>query len=216
MNNNLISHQECYKKITQAKKLVFFCGSAISSFMPSNIISGRGIKNSLLQYFKDLQRQFRLYGIDIEKFFNLPLETIIDIGTYVMKGKPNIRTLNSLKKYLKDTAPNKLHFYIASYLYFHRYVSVITTNYDDGIENAYDLLSKVLGPPKNSLHIYTVENLCQIQNPQYPSIYKIHGCAKKDKASNLVFTTRQESNIFLIIEHLIYFKKYLTIALQFF
>ena len=192
----LLNHKNCFEKISNASKVVFFCGSGISIFKPSEIIGGWAIKNSINKKITDKKNEFGLDHINSNDLINLPLETILDINFYTMHDGPDKKSLEKIQDYFSNITPNKIHYFIASYLYFHDQVSVITTNYDVGIEKALESISQKLGNPKRKTSIYAIKNANKITKAVYPSIYKIHGCSIKDDASDLVLTTRQESSAF--------------------
>lgn len=171
------------KLIYSAQKgnLSLFVGSAISTFPPTNIPSGIRIRDSMIRLLaeRDFEGKFKSAGYFRAKFFSfMSLEGILEICDY----KDNVY---SFMKGLFDRAiPNPVHSFIASLIHNKLINSVITTNYDEGIEKAYKRVSgKELEP---------INQNTRISAKGYPYFFKLHGSIS-DPYGQIISTLSQES-----------------------
>ncbi len=172
-----------------ARKVIYFCGAGISQFIPSNLPTGEQL---LTACYKDIEDQYNTIGLnkmDLVDFKRLPLETIIGLIVEDMPNEKYIENISLIKNYFQGTKPNNIHLLISSFLCYCKNRYLITTNYDDGFENALKLL-----PKYEVIRVYGAEKIKSIEDKINSNcIFKIHGCAVQDNPNNIVLTTQQES-----------------------
>lgn len=161
--------------------LSIFVGSAISAFPPTSIPTGMNIRDSMIRSLSetDYEGKYGNPNYFRTKFLSaMSLEGILEICDY----KDNVY---SFMKGLFDRAiPNPVHAFIANLIHKRLVHSVITTNYDEGIEKAYKRISgKTLFPIKQDT---------KISATGYPYFFKLHGSIS-DPREQIINTLSQES-----------------------
>ncbi len=165
----------------QNGNLTLFVGSAISTFPPTNIPTGLRIIDSMLHLLaeRDFEGKYESADYFRTKFlFSMSLEGILEICDY----KNNVYSF--MKCLFERAIPNPAHAFIANLIHKRLVHSVITTNYDEGIEKAYKRISgKTLLPIKQDT---------KISAKGYPYYFKIHGSIS-DSREQIINTLSQES-----------------------
>lgn len=165
----------------QEGNLSLFVGSAISTFPPTNIPSGMRIRDSMSRLLAERDFEGKYKSADYfraEFLSSMSLEGILEICDYK-------DSVYSFMKGLFDRAiPNPAHSFIASLIHQRLVHSVITTNYDEGIEKAFKRISgKTLLPIKQDTRISATG---------YPYFFKLHGSIS-DPREQIINTLSQES-----------------------
>jgi len=137
------------------------CILFIGAGLGNHITDSKGAKSpDGLTLAKEIASEF---SIDIESDFNLSqIASIIDLRV----GRPDL--ISFLKKRLSDLKPDEA----LQWLFSIRWSAIFTTNYDDAIENAYDLIPE---PPQNPIPISIASEIVD-HDPKFEvPIYHIHG-----------------------------------------
>jgi hypothetical protein len=190
---NRLDHKAAIKLWLDARKVIFYCGSAVSMFQPTCLPTGselvqtciKSIKNSLeLSVFK------RTAFGDLSK---LPLETLVGLIVDDVSDVRHSKIIASIADYFADVTPNGIHYLLGSFLVTQKDRHIVTTNYDLGFEKAIQAITEQTG---KIARIDTVgyEKLGSIKSVDRNTIFKIHGCARLDRPQDLVLTTKQESS----------------------
>jgi len=184
-----INHHDAVEAWISAKTLIFFCGSGISQFSPSDLPTGW---NLLETCYKSLEKQFHKEGlraIKLDDLSKLPLETLLGLIVEDISDAKYSRSLSDIANYFQNAPPNRLHFLISSFISSRKNCHIITTNYDLGFEKALQRISN-----SRTVKVYGIENINEVHPNGDNCIFKIHGCALLDQPHNITFTTRQESS----------------------
>lgn len=169
-------------KIANKKKPVLFTGAGISYYsgLPlANEIKFKIVDNLITHIdIKEISsKRIELH----DKVKSLMLEGILELFS---KQVPKITP--KFSKVFLNAKPTDYHFTIAYLLISQKVNTVITTNFDDLIEQAFDILTHKL-KSKIKLNIVYDEKKSRIANT--PTLIKIHGCAKHPHT--LIFNLRQ-------------------------
>ncbi|MDZ7292227.1 MAG: SIR2 family protein [candidate division KSB1 bacterium] len=184
-----INHHDAVEAWISAKTLIFFCGSGISQFSPSDLPTGW---NLLETCYKSLEKQFHKEGlleIKLDDLARLPLETLLGIIVDDISDTRYCKSLSDIANYFQNAPPNRLHFLISSFISSRKDCHIITTNYDLGFEKALERISN-----SRTVKVYGIEKINEVHQNGNNCIFKIHGCALLDQPHNITFTTRQESS----------------------
>jgi hypothetical protein len=181
-----IDHTAAIERFRSARKLVFFCGSAVSIFPPSDLPTGWELVRAIVD---SLQQQVRAaFGptLNVDDLQRLPLETLM---WSVFEAAPQASAATrSIARYFAAARPNPVHGLLADFLASRPACHVITTNYDCCVERAWALMPdaapRALGVTELGAAAFGPQN----------EIYKIHGCACRDSPDALVLTTQQEAS----------------------
>lgn len=182
-----IDHATAIERFRSARRLVFFCGSAVSIFPPSDLPLGGQLVGAVVD---SLQRQVRDAfgpGLDVGSLKELPLETLMwSVFEAVPQPAPATR---AIARYFADAPPNPLHGLLADFLTSRRDCHLITTNYDCCVEEACALAAA--GAAVRALGVADLRGAAFGPGNE---IYKVHGCARRDTPEDLVLTTQQEAS----------------------
>lgn len=182
-----IDHATAIERFRSAHRLVFFCGSAVSIFPPTDLPLGGELVEAVVD---SLRRQVRdAFGpaLDVDGLRDLPLETLM---WSVFEAAPRaLDTTRAVARYFADARPNPLHGLLADFLVSRRDCHLITTNYDCCVEEAC-----ALAPGGPAVRALGVADLRGAAFGPGNEIYKVHGCARRDTPHDLVLTTQQEAS----------------------
>ena len=163
-------------------RLSLFVGSAISAFPPTNIPTGKSIRDSMIRLLKqqDIKKKYQKKGYYRAKFLNsMSFEGILEICDYKDK------VYSFMKELFNHVNPNPIHTFISELLLKKQCFSVITTNYDEGIEIAHSRI------PKNK-PLFPISKNTKLKEKNYPYFFKIHGSIS-DPPDQIINTLSQES-----------------------
>ena len=117
---------------------------------------------------------------------------------YLMESCPDKEAAaDILTSVYGSLSPNRLHRMLAALIADGVLRSVITTNYDGGIEGAFSVCVSA----KTPLHLLVVESHRAYRSVDRPTLFKVHGCAVIDSARNhssprtLVFHLQSEGEL---------------------
>ena len=156
---------------------VFFFGSGVSMWAPSDIPTGAQVRDSLLGLlFRDQIREWELSGL--RHWLNLiPFETINEFA-------PSSVGLDEFyAEHLATSRPNELHKQLSHLAVSRRVAALISTNYDCGVEAAAGVSSA----------LFPIVDPSQLVPPGAIPLFKVHGCTTKP--STLVYRLRQEATL---------------------
>jgi len=169
-------------KSIKDKRLSLFVGSAISVFPPSNIPTGMSIRNDMIRLLReqDFKKKYKRKKYYRAEFLNsISFEGILEICDYKDK------VYSFMKKLFDNVNPNPIHSFISSILLKKRVFSVITTNYDEGIEIAHKQIS-------HNKSLCSIKKNTNLEGVDYPYFFKIHGSIS-DQPNQIINTLSQES-----------------------
>ncbi len=205
---NEISLDKLISEISSNDDVIFFVGSAISMFEPTNIPSGNALKlnifsaltnifngkdlksnifndskkenkfNFLSKYYKILEPNKKLN----KEFLNIPLERILSYIWSILDESKKEEFFNCINLFI-NAPPNGFHEILADITSKNKDKTIITTNFDIAIEKAF----------KGKKIIITEKNIKKI-NCKVPNngikIIKLHG--SWELTETLIFTLEQE------------------------
>ena len=181
---------EDFVKLKGELALTAFLGSAISIWEPTNLPTGKAFTKALFNalFFDDEGKLDDPLGLELETLFEkIPFEN-------VMEKCPDPNTLISLLKRIFNVSTyNNIHSLLVQTLIDEKIHSLITTNYDCCLEQAF--VDAVKQPQQTAASLLTVvrkEDLdSECKNAKL--CFKIHGTADDNNGETLVFLLRQES-----------------------
>ena len=155
--------------IIKNKEAILFLGSGISTFYPTCLPDSKGLIDILISSLPKLPINKKVVDNLRKNIFLRPEVCFMYFHKYLMESLLYLFTL------FKDSSPNFCHFFLAELLR-RGYCNIITTNYDDALENALE---------DNNYNVVAKEE--DFSKPFGDRlIIKLHGCAKKDEYSCLL------------------------------
>ena len=164
------------------RNMVALLGSGISIWHPSNLPNGQKI-------IDDLASVMASGGAVGEVAQKLVSGSAFE---HVMERYPNPEVLQSIiAQAFYPTIPNAVHKAFARLLNDGLISHIVTTNYDQGLENA---CSQVCDPRRMPTVVVEERDAKRIRD-WHPVIFKIHGCASPGKQRTLVVSLREEGEM---------------------
>lgn len=164
---------------------------------------GSGIGNNLLDQDGNKAPNAKLLAEEMAKHFSIDAGGIYDlpqISKIVEIRKGRVELEKYLQKRLSNLIPDK-HFQWLSNL---RWKSIFTTNYDRGIQRAYELNPK---PPQKFITISSSPNLVSCKHNFEIPIYHLHGSLFDSTSSHIIITeddyshyTERRASLFNILK----------------
>lgn len=183
--------KEDFVELKSTLSLTAFFGSGISIWEPTNLPTGQAFTKAIFNalFLNEEGKLEDPLGSELEELFRkIPFET-------VMEKCPDPNTLTSLlKRIFNISTYNNIHKVIAQALIDKKVHSLVTTNYDCCLEQAFADELKLRTKTDTSLptRVTREEEIASAcENTQV--YFKIHGTADDNDGETLVFLLRQES-----------------------
>jgi len=191
---NLINMEDFIDNMINNEDLIFFVGSAISKFQPTNISEGKQLNMKLFKaltydnkdkFLEQYNETFSKFNNTSDEFGCIPLERLISkINSFYKKhtAKNPLDYFN----YLKNVKPNMIHKILLDITFKKKNKIILTTNFDCAFENVE--LKGINIIPITYLNIQNFNN--NIYN-DYVKIIKLHGSF--DNQETVIMSLERES-----------------------
>lgn len=188
---NKISLDKLISEISYNDDIIFFVGSAISMFEPTNIPNGKELTLNILkaltkEHKRDfLQKYYEIFKQNLEsnkEFLNIPLERVLSYIWSILDESKKEEFFNCIDLFI-SAPPNGFHEILADITSKNKGKTIITTNFDIAIEKAFKG-KKIIITEKNIKRIN-----CKVPNNGI-KIIKLHG--SWELTDTLIFTLEQE------------------------
>ena len=171
------------EKLRKRGNIVLLVGSGISMWSPSNLPSGQKVTQDIAELIAVSTLSPRAKIIDSIKY---------SAFEHIMERYPKPDLLKAiLANSYRPTIPNNVHKTIAELLNEGIINHIITTNYDEGIENA---CNDICHPSRKPFEVIYETDLLRVVDSQ-PILFKIHGCAKPGREDSIVATLSTEGEL---------------------
>lgn len=180
---NSPSGKKYQDKIRRHGEIVLLLGSGISMWSPSNLPSGQTVTQEIAELIAESSVGDKSLLVEIIKS---------SAFEYIMERYPKPDVLNKIiAAAYRPTAPNPAHLAVAELINDGIVKHIITTNYDEGVENACALICR---PEKIPLEIVNESDIGSIAVDR-PILFKIHGSAKLGLGASIVATLTTEGEL---------------------
>ena len=169
-------------ELRAAGEITVLVGSAISSFEPSGIPMGGKFSAAISAHLAEK-------SANADTLKNVLWETAFE---HIMERCPAPEVVRrELSLALHDTPPNDVHTAFARLTEAHVVRHIVTTNYDTGLENAFEKCCP-------ALHVAYVRRRNEargLRGDEPHVLFKIHGCARSYLSRTIVFRLRDEAEL---------------------
>lgn len=169
-------------ELRAAGEITVLVGSAISSFEPSGIPMGGKFSAAIIAHLA-------------EKSANADTLKEVLWGTafeHIMERCPAPEVVRrELSLALRDTPPNDVHTAFARLTEAHVVRHIVTTNYDTGLENAFETCC----PTVDVVYVRRRNEARRLRDDEWRVLFKIHGCARPHVRRTIVFRLRDEAEL---------------------
>lgn len=168
-NKVTASVDTCLEKLAQASRadqLIVFCGAGISKPSPTNLPTADDIVCNVLEQVVEAIPDLEMKLVAGSYLFrNAPFELFMAV---IEQGL--LWRVFEVLEPLTDGEPNALHRYLAGLLVSRRVSQIITTNFDDMLEQAIELHGA------HYAAYYSWKDIDEIcRSPDVPALVKVHG-----------------------------------------
>lgn len=189
---NKLKLEDFINYITKDKNLIFFVGSAISIYPPTNLLTGNELNINFFESLTYNDKFLLKYRDEFESIINsdrefgkIPLErTISYINSFYPKDSSRI--LTDYLGYFKYVQPNLIHKVLLKLSDEKKEKIIFTTNFDCAFENIKDqFIQKIIITNKN------IDDFNKKDYKNHIKIIKLHGSI--DNIETLILTLERES-----------------------
>lgn len=180
---NSLCGKKYLTKLQRHGEIVLLLGSGISMWSPSNLPSGQTVTQEIAELVAESSVGDK--SLIVEMIKSSAFE-------HIMERYPKPDVLNKIvADAYRPTAPNPVHMAVAELINDGIVKHIVTTNYDEGIENACALVCR---REKIPLEIVNESDINSIAADR-PILFKIHGSAKLGSEDSIVATLTTEGEL---------------------